>query len=72
MPLRRYTGTLIKFNHGRGFGWVKVDAPLPEAYVHIRDFPNHVGVHMLGSGVKIEFYLEQRARGLHAVRANIV
>ena len=25
MPLRRFTGTVINFNRGRGFGFVKVD-----------------------------------------------
>jgi cold shock CspA family protein len=73
MLLRRYTGTLIKFNHQRGFGWVKVDhVSLPEAFVHVKAFPQHVGKHDLCSGAKIEFYLEQHARGLRCIRANII
>lgn len=72
MGPRRYTGTLRKFSPDHGFGWIKVNAPLPEVYIHIAAFSEFVGVHMLGPGVKVEFYIERHARGLRAVRANII
>lgn len=72
MAVRRFTGTLMSFNHQRGFGFVKVDGPFPEALIHIDQFPKHVGTHELGRGVRVEFYLENAAKGLRAVRANIV
>jgi len=72
MPLRRFTGTVINFNRDRGFGFVKVDGPFPEALIHISQFPSHVGAHDVDRGVRIEFYLENAAKGLKAVRANII
>jgi len=72
MPLRRFTGSLTKFNHQRGFGWIKIDGPFPEAFIHIKEFPSHVGVHDLGRGTRVEFYLQNAPRGLKAVRANVI
>jgi cold shock CspA family protein len=72
MPLRRFTGTLTKFYHDRGFGFVKIDGPYRDAMVNIAQFGRHVGTHELGPGVRIEFYLEAHTQGLRAVRANII
>jgi cold shock CspA family protein len=62
----------MKFNHQRGFGFVKVDGPFPEALIHIREFGSDVGAHQIGRGVRVEFYLENHAKGLRAVRVNII
>jgi len=72
MAVRRFTGTLHNFNRERGFGFVRVDGPFPEAMIHIKEFPKFVGTHELGPGVRIEFYLEHAPKGLKAIRANII
>lgn len=72
MAVRRFTGTVMSFNRDRGFGFVKVDGPFPEALIHISQFPKYVGTHELDRGVRIEFYLEHAPKGLKAVRANII
>lgn len=72
MPLKRFTGTLISFDHARGFGWIEIDGPYPEAFVHASNFPSEIGAHKLGRGVRCEFYLENAARGLKAIRANVI
>jgi cold shock CspA family protein len=73
MTLRRYTGDIIKFDHRRGFGWVRVDnVPLRDVFLHIAAFSKSVGLHEIGPGVKCEFYIEKHDKGLRAVRANIV
>jgi cold shock CspA family protein len=70
--LRRFTGSILNFNRERGFGFVKVDGPYPEALAHITQFGPHVGSHLIGRGVRIEFYLENHAKGLRAIRINII
>jgi cold shock CspA family protein len=72
MALRRFIGTVISFNRARGFGFVKVDGPFPQAFVNISEFPSYVGMDMLGPGTRVEFYLENSSKGLKAIRANIV
>jgi cold shock CspA family protein len=72
MPLRRYTGTMTKFDHGHGYGWMKIDGPFPEAFIHIKEFPPEIGVHKLGRGVRCEFYLENAPKGLKCIRANVI
>ncbi len=71
-PLRKFTGTLIKFNHQQGYGWMRIDGPYPEAFIHAQEFPREMGAHKLGPGVRCEFYLENAARGLKCIRANVI
>ena len=72
MPLRRFTGSVLSFNYGRGFGFVEPDGSHAKVLLHITQFPRHVGAHEIGRGVRVEFYLENHAKGLRAIRANII
>lgn len=73
MPLRRHTGVVTKFNHERGFGFVRVDGPgHSAALIHLEVFVPHVGRHEIGCGVRVEFELEDHAKGLRCARATII
>lgn len=70
---RRYTGTVTSFYHDRGWGFVRVDGlARGDAIIHVLEFPQSVDVSDLARGVRVEFYLEQHAKGLRSVRANII
>jgi cold shock CspA family protein len=70
--LRTFKGTVTRFWPERAYGYVRTDVIRREAHFHLRDF-DHVGGDQIKEGTtRLEFYLEHHAKGLRAVRVNII
>jgi cold shock CspA family protein len=72
MALRRFTGTILNWNVERAFGFCRVDGPFGEAMVHIRQFHSDVCVYDIKRGTRISYFLENHAKGLRAIRVEII
>jgi cold shock CspA family protein len=70
--LRTFKGTVVRFYRERAYGYVRVDAPPREAHFHLRDFEECTGGDEIKEGTRLEFYLEQCAKGLNAIRCSIL
>lgn len=80
------TGTVLWFNPTKGYGFIAQDASgLPDVFVHVRDLPGYgVGRGKRGSfvagrpdpvlekGQRVEFEINETARGLHASNVRVL
>ena len=68
--LRTFKGTVTRFFPERAYGHVKIDGLAREAQVHLGDC--EFGGHEIRQGTRLEFYLEQRPKGLNAIRVSLL
>jgi cold shock CspA family protein len=68
--LRAFKGTVVRFWHERGYGFVKIDGLPRQAQVHLRDCEN-IGGDQINVGTRLEFYLADGPKGLDAIRVSI-
>ena len=60
----RVTGTVVKFDGSRGYGFIQADKGL-EVFVHYSAIQGD-GLRMLAAGERVEFVLEEGYRGPQA------
>ena len=60
----RVTGTVVKFDGSRGYGFIQADKGL-EVFVHYSAIQGD-GLRMLAAGDRVEFVLEEGYRGPQA------
>jgi cold shock CspA family protein len=69
--LRTFSGVVVRFWRERGYGYIRIDAPPRETHFHLRDCEG-IGGDEIKEGTRLEFYLEQTAKGLNAIRCSIL
>jgi len=62
---RTFTGTVAQWGSERGYGYVKSNDGR-RAFFHVYDFRDGASVIDIRNGMKIEFCLEDRPKGLRA------
>lgn len=56
-------GVVVRFNHDRGFGFIRPDEPGDDVFVHVTDVPNR---QPLAVGQRVEFDAVSTRKGLQA------
>ncbi|MFD9888116.1 cold-shock protein [Amycolatopsis sp. NPDC059027] len=64
------TGTVIKFDDVRGYGFVSPDDGGEDVFLHVNDL--HFDKQLLSTGVEVEFVPEEGERGLKASRVRLL
>jgi CspA family cold shock protein len=66
----RITGTVKWFNNTKGFGFISQESG-PDVFVHYSKISSD-GYKTLNEGQKVEFSVEQGAKGLQAVDVTVI
>lgn len=66
--LKTFSGTVVRFFRELGYGYIRIDMPPREAHVHIRDC--YFAADEIQKGDRLQFYLEQTAKGLNAIQVS--
>ena len=56
------TGEVVKFDAGRGFGFIRPDSGQPDVFVHVKDV-RAGGIDSLAIGDRLEFLIEESRTG---------
>ena len=67
----RLTGTVKWFNDAKGYGFIARDGESTDIFVHPSALEMQ-GYRSLAEGQRVEFTIEQGAKGLHAVNVTRV
>lgn len=66
------TGTVARFNSGRGFGFVRPDDLGDDVFLHVRELSPGELPEELRDGTPVSYDVEQTDKGLRAVRVRIL
>ncbi|MFI7123168.1 cold-shock protein [Amycolatopsis sp. NPDC049868] len=64
------TGTIIKFDEIRGYGFVSPDTGGEDVFIHVNDLS--FDKHLVTAGAQVEYVTEEGERGLKASRVRLL